>query len=505
MGIGAPAELRDEATFWRRLTAIIVVAGLVLTTIVALLQRQSAQRERDLRFEAEASRVAVLLEERIDARLGSFGSAINFIGATHPGPIDEFQAFMRNEVEQTQASDPGIMFFEFVAMDEIATLESREAELGNEFSVTMFPGPTAERIVLTRLTYESQLFGVSLLGLDATGLRGSLIPDDFGSQDFELYVLESDDIFDFVALDVPSEEEFGRHSVVMLAAARNSSGDILGWVSSVMSIDDAIGLDAISDQTDLEFTLRVDAFDEAVGASSGWGTARDGLSLATERTVETAGLSWTVDAYGGSEYTRAVGLFDQRPIWVGGVLLTLIAVMIAARRRSVRRSLDSARFELAHARTVASTDSLTGLLNRNGLIDAARRLPVEQPATLFFIDLDGFKSVNDTEGHERGDQVLRLVANELRSIFRSDDLVSRFGGDEFVVFARRSAPTKFVETASNRITSAVSGIDARVTCSVGVASRAVGSRVDVKDMVRLADGAMYSAKRSGGDRYEVVA
>jgi len=96
-----------------------------------------------------------------------------------------------------------------------------------------------------------------------------------------------------------------------------------------MSIDDAIGLDAISDQTDLEFTLRVDAFDEAVGASSGWGTARDGLSLATERTVETAGLSWTVDAYGGSEYTRAVGLFDQRPIWVGGVLLTLIAVMIA--------------------------------------------------------------------------------------------------------------------------------------------------------------------------------
>jgi len=292
----------------------------------------------------------------------------------------------------------------------------------------------------------------------------------------------------------------------MLATVRDADSAVLGWVASIMTVDDAIGLAAISDETDLAFTLRVGDFDEAVGASTGWGTSSEnGLSLATERTVETAGLEWTVDAYGGQAYTGAAGLFDQRSIWLGGALLTLAAVMIAARRQAVRRSLDSARFELEHARTVASTDSLTGLLNRNGLIDAARLLPAEQPATLFFIDLDGFKSVNDTEGHERGDQVLRLVANELRSIFRSDDLVSRFGGDEFVVFARRSAPKKFVETASNRITTAVSSIDARVTCSVGVASRPVDSKVDVKDMVRLADGAMYLAKRSGGDRYEVAA
>ena len=292
MGIGAPAQLRDEATFWRRLTAVIVVSGLLITTMVAALQRQAAQRERDLRFEAEASRVAVLLEERIDERLGSFGSAINFIGATHPGPLDEYEAFMRNEVEQTQSADPGVMFFEFVDVDEIDELEAREAAIGNDFSVTLFPGPTEERVVLTRLAYESQLFGVSLLGLDATGLRGSLIPDDFGSQDFELYVLESDDIFDFVAAEAPPEEDFGRYSVVMLATVRNGAGSVLGWVTSIMTVDDAIGLATISDETDLSFTLRVADFEEAVGASSGWATSTErSLSLATERTVETAGLA----------------------------------------------------------------------------------------------------------------------------------------------------------------------------------------------------------------------
>ena len=129
------------------------------------------------------------MEERIDERIGSFDSAISFAGATHPGPLGEYQMFMQNEVEKTQASDPGVMFFERVNVADIPALEAREAALGNdEFSATVFPGPTDERVLLTRISYESELFGVSLLGLDATGLSGTLIPQDFGSQSFELYV-----------------------------------------------------------------------------------------------------------------------------------------------------------------------------------------------------------------------------------------------------------------------------------------------------------------------------
>ncbi len=504
MGNGPPGKIRDEASFWRRLSAVIVVSGLLLTTMVALLQRQSAERERDLRFEAEASRVAVLLEERIDERIGSFDSAISFAGATHPGPLSEYQMFMQNEVEQTQPSDPGVMFFERVNVADLPALEAREAALGNDFVATVFPGPTDERVLLTRVAYESELFGVSLVGLDATGLSGTLIPQDFGSQSFELYILESADIFNFVAAEMPEGEEFGLFSAIMVAPVERD-GEGLGLVVSIMTIEQMIGLEQISNETDLDYTLTVDAFEEPVGSSTGWESTSlsDGV-LATERSVETAGLRWTVDVYAGEDFAGSVGLFDQQGVWLGGVLLTLLAVLAAARRQAVRRSLDSARFELEHARTVASTDALTGLLNRNGLIDAARMLPAHQAATLFFIDLDGFKSVNDTEGHERGDQVLRLVANELRSIFRSDDLVSRFGGDEFVVFARRSAPEKFREDASKRITKAVADIDARVTASVGIASRKAGAETDVKDLVRLADGAMYSAKRSGGNRHEVA-
>lgn len=122
---------------------------------------------------------------------------------------------------------------------------------------------------------------------------------------------------------------------------------------------------------------------------------------------------------------------------------------------------------------------------------------------MFFIDLDGFKLVNDTAGHEMGDQVLRAVAAELRTIFRAEDLVSRLGGDEFVVFTRQRGTLHDVQAISARITGAISTIDERVTCSLGVASRNRGQATDVKDLIRAADAAMYEAKRSGGDQFAV--
>ncbi|HEV2928904.1 MAG TPA: GGDEF domain-containing protein [Propionibacteriaceae bacterium] len=146
---------------------------------------------------------------------------------------------------------------------------------------------------------------------------------------------------------------------------------------------------------------------------------------------------------------------------------------------------------LAHA---AHHDPLTGLANRAAL-DA--RLAPGGPVGLLLVDLDGFKPVNDTWGHDVGDEVLRLVAERLVGCVRSGDLVARLGGDEFVIVVEASA----VDTVARHVTAALGApysIDGRVLAvgaSVGVAHSATGADPDA--LLRRADQAMYEAKRAG--------
>ncbi len=105
--------------------------------------------------------------------------------------------------------------------------------------------------------------------------------------------------------------------------------------------------------------------------------------------------------------------------------------------------------------TQAATDPLTGLGNRSAL---RRRLDAATgDVTLVAIDLDGFKPVNDVHGHATGDEVLQVVAERLRSVVREDDLVVRFGGDEFAVVLADDAP----EEAAGRLAGAPGGRRAR--------------------------------------------
>jgi diguanylate cyclase (GGDEF)-like protein len=165
--------------------------------------------------------------------------------------------------------------------------------------------------------------------------------------------------------------------------------------------------------------------------------------------------------------------------------------------------------ELEH-RDRAVLDSLTGLLNRSSL--DSRAVEIEQqarltggPVSLVLLDLDRFKRVNDTYGHERGDAVLRDVAYEIRKSLRSFELVYRIGGEEFLVLLPGVALTEGVEVAE-RVRLAV--IDARpgdldMTISGGVAAGA-GESLRYAQLFRDADLALLKAKRGGRDRVEVA-
>jgi diguanylate cyclase (GGDEF)-like protein len=142
----------------------------------------------------------------------------------------------------------------------------------------------------------------------------------------------------------------------------------------------------------------------------------------------------------------------------------------------------------------AETDPLTGLQNRSAL---RRRLDTATgPVTLAVIDLDDFKPVNETHGHETGDVVLQTVAERLAEAVRADDLVVRFGGDEFaVVFADGTTPERASHLAE-RITDAVRAPIAAHDGLVVAVSASIGLATGPADQVVLeADNALYLAKR----------
>lgn len=158
------------------------------------------------------------------------------------------------------------------------------------------------------------------------------------------------------------------------------------------------------------------------------------------------------------------------------------------------------------SRDDALIDELTGLLNRKAL---TRRFPElkaqavarDEDLALVMCDVDHFKAVNDSHGHERGDRVLRAIADVLRLELRASDLVYRFGGEEFLVLVpgNDSADALLVAERLRCAVAAAEPAGLHVTLSAGVAS-ARGADVRFRDMVTAADTALYEAKRTGRNR-----
>ncbi|MDY7085329.1 MAG: diguanylate cyclase [Actinomycetota bacterium] len=318
---------------------------------------------------------------------------------------------------------------------------------------------------------------------------------------------------------------------------RTGDTEFLGWITLTMRGGDFIEETLLAYAGEL-VKVTLSAVDgrsvTAVASTTPAGVLLRESGLHRTRTVTVGGeRDWRIDV----QPTNSLVSDTERRLPEAalgiGLFVTLLAGGLADSRRRALRRVDQATSALRHdierrkevearlresedqLRHLALHDSLTTLANRalfderlaNGLRAQQR---TGEALAVFFVDLDGFKAVNDGLGHSAGDQLLVEAARRLEVCARSSDIVARLGGDEFAILAEglTGDGAEEAEVIAGRIVRSlrtpfdIDGQPVTVSCSVGVAIREPGGETyGAEQLVHTADEAMYAAKTSGKNRF----
>jgi len=263
------------------------------------------------------------------------------------------------------------------------------------------------------------------------------------------------------------------------------------WAVVIVSVVLVAGVGVLDYQTGWDFSIvalylvPISLVAWFVGRSSGFAVA----SLSA--------IVWqAADDLAGHPYTASA---DR---WWNLAMQLLMFGIVAAAVAALKRRLD-------REREAARTDELTGLPNRRAFLEAVavevgRIGRYGGAVTVACLDLDGFKAVNDRDGHAAGDRLLARVGTEIRAGLRSTDLLARVGGDEFYLLFPETWDAE-ADALLSRVWASLQRFmrDAgwSVTSSIGAATFE-GAPESVEEMMKLADRLMYAAKKSGGDRVE---
>ncbi len=214
-------------------------------------------------------------------------------------------------------------------------------------------------------------------------------------------------------------------------------------------------------------------------------------------------LSQPVLNLDGGVYGTLCAASDARvPVSPAALKVMNLFARLIAHQVERERLLDQLKVANEELRGHALTDPLTGIANRRALLDALRRALADaqrggQAVTVGFVDLDGFKAINDVHGHDAGDHFLIHIAQRLSSGVRAGDVVARYGGDEFVVIARNEAP----EVMQPRLLALTIGPFAADGVAFDYGGASVGAvyagpnETDPEALIQRADAAMYESKR----------
>ncbi|MBC7858858.1 MAG: GGDEF domain-containing protein [Burkholderiaceae bacterium] len=240
----------------------------------------------------------------------------------------------------------------------------------------------------------------------------------------------------------------------------------------------------------------------------------DRMHFETAAWATIAVLAWATSSYFNVSETIAAFIRDHAAWQLDEMVTLVVFLSVSAFITSFcqsRRHLRIRRAAEKEAFVAARRDVLTGLPNRQMFLELAGKALGEawqsqQKCAVLFIDLDGFKPINDTLGHAAGDEALKVVAERLRHALAANDFVARLGGDEFVVIARAIAGPEAALTIAERLLESIGqpmtllGHPSRMGASIGIALLPRGDTRSASEILSAADHAMYAAKRGGKGR-----
>ena len=204
--------------------------------------------------------------------------------------------------------------------------------------------------------------------------------------------------------------------------------------------------------------------------------------------------------------------FKQRQVWphelfevTTALVMAVLVILMMTKLRVQGESLKSKYYNMSRQ------DGLTGILNKSAGLEAARIYLHDKDErahfAILFVDIDEFKKINDTYGHVEGDYRLKDIGAVLESACRKNDVVCRFGGDEFMVLLKDVDRAEFAEQKAALILGATHALAERkwpgMTCSIGICF--ADGRECVEKYVEMADSALYKAKEKGKNSYIMAA
>jgi diguanylate cyclase (GGDEF)-like protein len=308
------------------------------------------------------------------------------------------------------------------------------------------------------------------------------------------------------------EGAFYRRGASLADAARRRAA-LVGWVSSSF---DPITLirSAVGEHRRLTVKLYHSNPGQRTELMASAGASSTSKPFTDYATLQLDG-TWIVKVTGASAVSGLSANAQGLLVLLFGMSLSiLLSALVLVLTRSRERALGMVDEKTGQLRHQALHDALTGLPNRVLALDRAEQMLARArrqhvPVAALYIDIDGFKNVNDTFGHAAGDELLRVVATRLAGVVREGDTAARLSGDEFVVLVEGSALDAGAELVAERLLEVLRqpydidvneklGRQLSITPSIGVAS---GLRGDAVELLRDADLALYEAKAAGRNCY----
>lgn len=485
-----------------RLSGLVAVAvlflGVVVTVSIASSSAHNAAERSLASFKTQSEELAAVLKLEVQHEEELVVSAGAFFSTNPSATPSQFSKWTADE--QTFARYPEIMGFG-------RAVETPSAAAAGEMAPPCHLADEIARVLLFKISPNLN-FCTGSLGKAMYAARDS-------GQAVYLPIRQGHVIL--LSIFTPS---YGNGTNPRTVAERRAN--FIGWVGTAIEpsvlLDEALHAHPILGVT---FSYRPMGGPSGSVPSTGTIIGTSSVSVSAGKTHERHAATvstnlhngWVVTTY-GNVVPDAIGAAggSSAQLLYGLLLSAIVAALLFLLATSRLRALRLVEQRTGELRHLALHDALTDLPNRALVADRADQLIRRNRrngtlASTLYLDLDHFKTINDTLGHDVGDQLLRSVADRLRSTLRDSDTVGRIGGDEFVVLLDGANPV-VPHLVAERILDVMrepfeldgAATEVSMTISIGVAT---GDRPNAQDLLRDADLALYEAKSGGRNRYEV--